>query len=532
MATNIKLIRDHPVQTGVPQDWLVISILQPKVPYLDQLNGFTVDHLIENLNPLLDRAILNISPVLKGEFNTRKEELLSGLQRSMNVDDNTIYSALKDIEWDFTNVPTESVRKITPQMLGEIRDRFDIFVTTNRVSLDRQFNAAMDGKCSSRAFKCSGIFASMSDIRDRVSELQDREQVNRFVAPVGKWLPLVLTENYAKDGEKQQDAGLLARFNRQMFEYLEERNRSKISFEMRKESLINATRAGKDQFQDKSVTEKIAESTGNIRKGLYNPEKDYLYQDPVLYGQDFALLSYVNPTEIVQIKDIFYFTQFYKNELETQIKAEWSGCIKSFNVVIRKEFQRIEDMFEEREERKLLLSVRKIKDSFCLNEENIVRDQLRSYNFDDLCNRYKDFLTEKRRELTQSDLLYGLKIRGAFGSLVDAKAHGERCHTEFEPEVHTYVVSNYSWNGLDINPDEAEDQVYSNLGNNEVDGGELMKRYHNNLHQKRVFDSEMAKKAERQASSKQTTVERIRQKLMKNRDDKLKAELEKYRASN
>jgi hypothetical protein len=186
---------------------------------------------------------------------------------------------------------------------------------------------------------------------------------------------------------------------------------------------------------------------------------DYLDEDKPIRNQNYCLLSFLSPEDVLKNKEAYYFSRFLDNF------AKDMDCL--FNNLVNK-YQDDKDMIEG------------------------IRDN-HSYIFktDEMNEQYKFFKSTKSNEI-EADFhrennfttsIRGIKVRGVFDTMDEAK---NRCEflKKIDNKFDIYIGQVGCWCPFSPNPNDLENQEYS-----ETQLNTLMKEYKKNMESKdEIFD--------------------------------------------
>jgi len=269
---------------------------------------------------------------------------------------------------------------------------------------------------------------------------------------------------------------------------------------------------------------------------MSDQKTDYLKEDPPLSGQDWTVISIVNPKDMVVKKNLHYANKFLVHDINKTLTAQAIQMCKYLNSQVTKKIadvlEKLENSVDEEDKRLYHILNKRYRD-LTVDEDEYVDECRRRYELDDeeIMDRYTMYLAENRQQLDREfDEAYdhaastrGIKVRGNFQRYEDAKARAKAVRDEVEPAIHAYVAPVGKWLPVDFDADEAQDQEYQLPQLNE-----LMKKYHDNIHAKNQHYRERKADMEEQARTrnKKTTREALREKLRQRRNEKMKRELE------
>lgn len=185
-------------------------------------------------------------------------------------------------------------------------------------------------------------------------------------------------------------------------------------------------------------------------------EVDYLDEDKPIRGQNYVLLSFISPEDIIANKEAYYFSrylsQFSKDmhTLFTGILAKYPDA-KDLIDTVKNNHLYISDVNEMQEQYKFFKST---------NSSEIEADY----------HRDNDFQTSIR----------GLKVRGVFDTLEEAKNRSEFLK-KVDKNFDIFIGQVGCWCPWSPNPNDLQNQEYS-----ETQLNTLMKKYKENMENKDI----------------------------------------------
>jgi hypothetical protein len=268
---------------------------------------------------------------------------------------------------------------------------------------------------------------------------------------------------------------------------------------------------------------------------------DYLKTDPVLNGQDYAVVSFVNPGDPVVEKNLFYLNKFLVADINKTMTAQCIQMVRKLQVDMRNKISDVLDRLKSstNEEDKNLSRILEARyRDMQIDEDSYIEECRRRYEMDaaEITDRYKIYLTENRQsmdvEFDQANdhktSLRGFKVRGAFARMADARDRAKFLRDTVEPGIHTFVVPMGVWFPVDMEADEVQDQEYMLSQLNE-----LMGKYHEGVHarnqhfqeRQREMQEQGAVPAKRTAHEAKDTKARLQERLRKKKDAQIRADI-------
>lgn len=183
-------------------------------------------------------------------------------------------------------------------------------------------------------------------------------------------------------------------------------------------------------------------------------EVDYLDEDKQIRGQNYVLLSFISPEDVIRDKEIYYFSRFL-DQFGKDMKTLFDGILakypdsKDLIDTIKSNHSYVYDCKELEEQYKFFKSV---------NSNDIESDYHRDNNF--------------------KTSMRGIKVRGVFDTMEEAKNRSEflkRTDNKFD----IFLAQVGCWCPWSPNPNDLKDQEFS-----ETQLNTLMKQYKKNMDSK------------------------------------------------
>ena len=185
-------------------------------------------------------------------------------------------------------------------------------------------------------------------------------------------------------------------------------------------------------------------------------ETDYLDEDKPIRGQNYVLLSFVSPEDVLMNKEVYYFNKFL-DQFGKDMKTLLDGIASKYP------------------ESKDLVDTVQQNHSYVFNAKDLNEQYnfFKSVNFNDIessFHRDNNFITTMR----------GIKVRGVFDTMEEAKNRSEflkRADNKFN----IFIGQVGCWCPWSPNPDALENQEYA-----ETQLNTLMKEYKKNMEDKDI----------------------------------------------
>lgn len=264
--------------------------------------------------------------------------------------------------------------------------------------------------------------------------------------------------------------------------------------------------------------------------------EDHLKEDPIFPGQDWAVVSYVNPKDAVLKKSLYYVNNFMVHDINKSLTASSVQMVKLLKSQMRSKIDDLLDKLKDSrdpEDKHMGQLLEKRYREMEIDEDEFVDECRRTYELDDeeLSDKYKMYISENRQRLDLTfdeshgnmTSLRGFKVRGAFKQLKDARDHGQFLRDNVENGIHTFVVAMGKWFPLDVEVDEIGDQEYMLPELNK-----MMGKYHEGIHARNQHYNERKKDLQEKAHdhNQMNTKDRLQEKLRKQRHEKMRREVE------
>jgi hypothetical protein len=185
-------------------------------------------------------------------------------------------------------------------------------------------------------------------------------------------------------------------------------------------------------------------------------EVDHLDEDKQIRGQNYVLLSFVSPEDVLVNKEAYYFSRFL-----TQFSKDMDTL---FNGILSK-YPESKDLIETVKNNHLYISD--------VNEMNEQYKYFKSANSSDIEADY-------HRDNNFQTSIRGLKVRGVFDSLEEAKNRSEFLK-KIDNKFDIFIGQVGCWCPWSPNPNDLQNQEYS-----ETQLNTLMKKYKENMENKDI----------------------------------------------
>ena len=223
--------------------------------------------------------------------------------------------------------------------------------------------------------------------------------------------------------------------------------------------------------------------------------EDFLTEDAPISGQNFCLLSFLSPENVLKDKSVFFFNAFLEN-------FEYSQRVKTYEEFLMNTVKGINDKLNSEADaaelkdlsgaaqtiRDARVSVDKTMNAFQAYLEG-AKNELKESKLKEM---YDEFLYTNRQKL--EDTFYkandfrttvrGLKIRGTYSNKEEAVARSKKLQ-RLDPAHNIFVGEVGKWLPWDPEPSQVGEQEYA-----EEELNTLMKKYKENEDAKEVYERE------------------------------------------
>lgn len=211
--------------------------------------------------------------------------------------------------------------------------------------------------------------------------------------------------------------------------------------------------------------------------------------------QNWAIISFISPEDRIKCRFIYEANRFLYTDVNKQLADTTINLTRNINIAFRKNLESKVSKYKSSDDPTYqataeLLS--KVMDEIVLNEEEEMTRCLRSYKLDqqELLDRFEVYKTQNTKEL-ESDFnlqfgsetsIRGVKVRGVFEDLADARKQAEKLRNEYEPNIHAFVIPVGYWCPWDPSADAIQDQQHMVPELND-----LMEKYNRNVEERNQF---------------------------------------------
>ena len=204
-------------------------------------------------------------------------------------------------------------------------------------------------------------------------------------------------------------------------------------------------------------TEESTASTASVTNVTSVKEVDYLDEDKPIRGQNFVLLSFLSPEDVLVNKEAYMFSQFI-----TKFSKDMTTLLEGISA----KYSDSKDFVDSIKE----------NNAYIFNP----KDMSEQYGFYKSVNN-QELETSYHRDNNFVTSIRGIKVRGVFDTIEEAKNRSEFIK-KIDNKFNIYIAQVGCWCPWSPNPDCLENQEYA-----ETQLNTLMKEYKKNMNDKDVI---------------------------------------------
>lgn len=217
-------------------------------------------------------------------------------------------------------------------------------------------------------------------------------------------------------------------------------------------------------------------SRGQIEETPVSVE-DFLDQDDSIRGQNYVCMSFISPEDVIRSKEAYFIKEYMKN-YTTRNKELIDG---------------LQVLFPDKSD-----EIRSIKEQYDIYfDENAIVDDYANFKKDNELDISELYSKENKYQTN----IRGIKIRGTYESLEEAKIRAEVLKRKDNNKHNIYIGQVGCWCPWAANPNEIENAEYT-----ETQLNTLMKEYMKNKENKEQFYNERKQELVDRATEKQKAV--------------------------
>lgn len=258
--TGVKVdhLKRDPIIAG--QTYCTLSIVNPADMVAKKNLYYSNKFMVSDINKTIAAQAMQMAKKLSVDMRKKIDGVLDKLKSSVDEEDKHLYRILDEkyrkMAIDEDEYVDECHRKYTLDS-EEILDRYKIYLSENRINLDREFDDAHNDATSVRGIKVRGVFNRYEEAAKQGKFLRDTVEpgIHAFVAEVGAWLPIDMEADEVQD----QDY-MLPALNDLMGKYHEGMRARKNHHEERQREMADATPANRKEQQRARLQKKLREN--------------------------------------------------------------------------------------------------------------------------------------------------------------------------------------------------------------------------------------------------------------------------------
>jgi hypothetical protein len=185
-------------------------------------------------------------------------------------------------------------------------------------------------------------------------------------------------------------------------------------------------------------------------------EVDYLDEDKAIRGQNYVLLSFVSPEDVIINKESYYFTRFL-DQFSKDMGTLFTGLVAKYP-----------------DAKELVETVK--NNHLYISDPKELDEQYKYFK----STHSADIESEYHRENNFQTSIRGLKVRGVFDTLDEAKNRSEFLK-KVDNKFDIFIGQVGCWCPWSPNPNDLQNQEYS-----ETQLNTLMKKYKENMENKDI----------------------------------------------
>lgn len=212
-------------------------------------------------------------------------------------------------------------------------------------------------------------------------------------------------------------------------------------------------------------------------------EVDYLDEDKPIRGQNFCLLSFISPEDVLINKEVYYFSKFLGN-FGKDMKTLLEGISAKYP------------------DSKELIDTIQTNHAYIFNEKELNEQ----FNFFKSVNG-NDIEAQFHKDNNFRTTMRGIKVRGVFDTIEEAKNRSELLK-RMDNKFNIYIAQVGCWCPWSPNPEALENQEYA-----ETQLNTLMKEYKKNMDDKDVVFEQRKNAHVKNDSKESTNLDSIRESI-------------------
>lgn len=253
---------------------------------------------------------------------------------------------------------------------------------------------------------------------------------------------------------------------------------------------------------------------------------NYLRPDPEVPGQQWCVLAFVSPEDLIEKKNMFFMDKFLVDEMNQYLTATSVHMTRNINAKLFKSFEeKIEKLGKSKSahHKQLMEELGAIRKEFEVDEAAFSAECLHSHKsgLEDIKAKFEDYKvqrTDLEKEFDaanqQRTSVRGVKFCGAYPFQEAAMERAQFLTENVERAVDHYVCQSFHWAPFDPNVNAIQDQRYMNQELNEL----VRRRNENELMKQKFFEENKRQQMEKAQADTEALKRRLQDKYgaMKN----------------
>lgn len=192
------------------------------------------------------------------------------------------------------------------------------------------------------------------------------------------------------------------------------------------------------------------------------------------FTQKWALVSFVSPEDNIKKRFFFEANRFLYHHVNKKLISIAEMIATGINRQIETQLGRKIETYKTSQDQKYQIIanlLEEIKSELHLDEEQKNLETLKTFKFDqeEIMQEFEDYKVQNNRELEKEfnethdnrTSIRGIKIRGVYEDIEDARAKAKELTQKVESFTHVFIAPVGYWCPFDPNPDAIGDQVYA-----------------------------------------------------------------------
>lgn len=258
----------------------------------------------------------------------------------------------------------------------------------------------------------------------------------------------------------------------------------------------------------------MAESSSAVQ-----PKRDYLRPDPEVPGQQWCVLAFVSPEDLIEKKNLFMMNKFLVDEVNQYLSATSVHMSRNINAKLFKSFEdKIEKLGKSKSphHKQLVEELTTIRKEFEVDEAAFSNECLHAHKsgLEDVKAKFDDYKiqrTDLEKEFDEANQkrtsVRGVKFCGAYPFQEAAMERAQFLAENVERHVDHLVCQSFHWAPFDPNVNAIKDQRYMDQELND-----LVRRRNENEQLKQKFFEENKRQMVEKANAENDLKRKLQEK--------------------